>query len=142
MRPLQVSDPLLMQHQARGLESFQKVFGVRKDLAAPAVGRCAWRQATQAGWDSRFNGVGLLLACIQVNCACSAAFGWLSTACRLSKQSSYPCLESQPCRVFDILVNNLPLSEPGQQPPPGKPPPIWREGMHARQFTASEALGC
>lgn len=38
---MQVSDPLLMQHQARGLESFQKIFGVRKDLAAPAVGRCA-----------------------------------------------------------------------------------------------------
>ena len=45
------------------------------------------------------------------------------------------------CRVFDILVNNLPLSEAGQQPPPAKPPPGWREGMHARQFTASEAWG-
>ncbi|PRW59064.1 HASTY 1-like isoform X1 isoform B [Chlorella sorokiniana] len=78
---LQVSDPMLMQHQARGLESYQKIFGVRKDLAAPAVGR-----------------------------------------------------------VFDILVNNLPLSEPGQQPPPGKPPPAWREGMHARQFTAMVLL--
>ena len=43
-------------------------------------------------------------------------------------------------RVFDILVNNLPLeSGGGQQPPPGKLPPGWRETMHARQFIASES---
>lgn len=44
-------------------------------------------------------------------------------------------------RVFDMLVNNLPLEAGGQQPPPGKPPPGWRESMHARQFLSSEAAG-
>ncbi|PSC73686.1 HASTY 1 [Micractinium conductrix] len=79
---VQTSDAQLIAHQARGLEAFAKLFGPRKDLAAPAVGR-----------------------------------------------------------VFDILVNNLPLeSGGGQQPPPGKLPPGWRETMHARQFIAMVPL--
>jgi hypothetical protein len=36
---LQVRDSLLMHHQARGLEAFQKIFAVRRDLLAPSVGR-------------------------------------------------------------------------------------------------------
>lgn len=43
-------------------------------------------------------------------------------------------------RVFDMLVNNLPLEAGGQQPPPGKPPPGWRESMHARQFLSMVPL--
>lgn len=46
---LQVTDALLLQQQARGLEAFQRVFGVRRDLAAPAVGRCAERQHSLTG---------------------------------------------------------------------------------------------
>ncbi|EFN51722.1 hypothetical protein CHLNCDRAFT_139890 [Chlorella variabilis] len=78
---LQVRDAILMQHQARGLETFHRLFGVRPDLAGPAVGR-----------------------------------------------------------VFDLLVNNLPLDAAGQEPPPAKPPPGWRDGMHARQYTAMVLL--
>lgn len=36
---LQVTDALLLTHQARGLEAFAKIFGPRPDLAAPAVAR-------------------------------------------------------------------------------------------------------
>ncbi|KAL4423234.1 hypothetical protein ABPG77_000026 [Micractinium sp. CCAP 211/92] len=78
---LQVTDALLLTHQARGLEAFAKIFGPRPDLAAPAV-----------------------------------------------------------ARVFDMLVNNIPLEAGGQQPPPGKPPPGWRESMHARQFVSMVPL--
>ncbi len=38
---LQVPDAAVVQHQARGLEAFRMLFGVRPDLAGPAVGRCA-----------------------------------------------------------------------------------------------------
>lgn len=46
---LQVRDSLLMHHQARGLEAFQKIFAVRRDLLAPSVGR----------WVGCIGGVGL-----------------------------------------------------------------------------------
>ncbi len=46
---LQVRDSLLMHHQARGLEAFQKLFAVRRDLLAPSVGR----------WAGCIGGVGL-----------------------------------------------------------------------------------
>ena len=45
------------------------------------------------------------------------------------------------CRVFDVLVNTLPLEVHGHQPPPVKPPAGWRDSMHARQFIASECTG-
>jgi hypothetical protein len=44
---LQVGDALLIQQQARGLEAFAKLFGVRPDLAAPAVGR--WVRPSSGG---------------------------------------------------------------------------------------------
>ena len=44
------------------------------------------------------------------------------------------------CRVFDLLVNHLPLDVPGQQPPPPKPPASWRDSMYTRQATASVVL--
>jgi hypothetical protein len=48
---LQVGDALLIQQQARGLEAFAKLFGVRPDLAAPAVGR--WVCGEDGGLASR-----------------------------------------------------------------------------------------
>lgn len=44
----QVSDALLMQHQARGLEAFRHIFGMRPALAAPAVAR--WVGGSRAVW--------------------------------------------------------------------------------------------
>lgn len=124
---LQVSDPVLMGNQARGLEAFQKIFGVRKDLAAPAVGRCDGRQLCSRPCGAEMSGF---------LCAPSSTPRLL-----LARYGGSPAHPAR--RVFDILVNNIPLDVPGQQPPPAKPPPGWKEAMQARQIAASESgWGC
>jgi hypothetical protein len=47
---LQTRDALLVSHQARGLEAFQRLFSARPDLAAPAVGRWAGVWKPEGCW--------------------------------------------------------------------------------------------
>jgi exportin-5 len=44
-------------------------------------------------------------------------------------------------RLLELLVGSLPLEAHGQLPPPGKPPPGWREGLQARAQLSSELFG-